>query len=593
MFIAFIQSILLVNSCLIQNCEFCSPSFPDTCLNCNPGYTRDLELGCSPSQFHESSFYHIENCLELKDSSCTQCLEGYSLAFGRCEPICSSSDCLCFYPDTCLHIKRSLCDSSKCDTCDIINENCKVCKGGFGLNELKECVECIDPNCANCNTNFNICEKCTAGTILEGLNCTYCGTMNCGSCSESTKKCIYCAKGMNFDSQGYCCDSSCLTCSYNQQTCSSCKKNAFLDKICYDCIENCQFCINNSSCYECEEGYEQNYKGDCVEKGCKVKNCLNCLNQDKICLKCIEDYVLDHLNHCCFHDCKTCNADSPNCVTCYDGMYLDEIKCKSCSDHCLTCSNFGNCLSCANGYEIVSGYCNKIKTKESPFKLPAIFSVVSIFVIGSISVFVWLILDKKKIRIPVERVVVKPKHEHPRENNRGIEPIDAFEMVGLYNIQQINDSYSHAKNSKRNSARQNHPRNSQEKINPNSKTPIYVSVPQSEPVEFIPSNPPLNPTINNTDNLQQKSELPDISKPIYEHESISICNFESIVPVVHLDEVKSYNGIEVCFTCQERLDGNDEVRALPCGHPYHGKCIYNMMIYQNRKQCLSCLRSYF
>lgn len=75
-------------------------------------------------------------------------------------------------------------------------------------------------------------------------------------------------------------------------------------------------------------------------------------------------------------------------------------------------------------------------------------------------------------------------------------------------------------------------------------------------------------------------------------EAINHLSFTTLVPVVQLDLEKAYNGIKICNVCNEKFNLDPDIRALPCGHPYHGKCIYNYMIVGNRKQCLHCLRMY-
>lgn len=64
------------------------------------------------------------------------------------------------------------------------------------------------------------------------------------------------------------------------------------------------------------------------------------------------------------------------------------------------------------------------------------------------------------------------------------------------------------------------------------------------------------------------------------------------MPIVQIDIEKAYNGIKVCLVCQNGFDRDNDVRALPYGHPYHRECIYNTVINQNKKQCLCCLKLY-
>ena len=62
----------------------------------------------------------------------------------------------------------------------------------------------------------------------------------------------------------------------------------------------------------------------------------------------------------CFPACSDCTVDnSPlDCTACEDGYYLSGSECKSCSMQCKTCNlNPDNCLSCENNTFLKSGFC--------------------------------------------------------------------------------------------------------------------------------------------------------------------------------------------------------------------------------------------
>lgn len=69
-------------------------------------------------------------------------------------------------------------------------------------------------------------------------------------------------------------------------------------------------------------------------------------------------------------------------------------------------------------------------------------------------------------------------------------------------------------------------------------------------------------------------------------------SFNMFVPVVELDEEGKHNDQNTCLICTASLT-NDDTRALPCKHAFHGKCIYEMMVIYNNKTCPSCKRQYY
>ncbi|OMJ92106.1 hypothetical protein SteCoe_5206 [Stentor coeruleus] len=585
MLIVFIQSILIVHSCSIQNCEFCSPNFHETCLNCNLGYTRDLDIGCKASQSSELSLYRIENCLELQNSTCIQCQEGYKLINGYCEPICSSSNCSCFYPNTCFHQSRSIsCDSTACAYCDDNFQNCVSCKDGLGLDEQNSCVKCSNIECLKCSVNFTQCQECTIKTYLDDFNCFYCDSIFCSYCDEKSKRCNYCEEGLDLDLNGFCCHPSCLTCSKDNWNCSSCNEGYYLNNLCYNCVSNCKHCTNNTLCNECYDGYELINNNECVGKICHTKKCSSCPNSINNCLKCFEGYFLDSQNHCCDSNCKTCNEDSSFCISCNNGMYLDGLKCMNCTDGCLSCNNLADCILCADGYLLYSGICKKINPEESPFKLPAIISIVIIFVIGTFIMLIWFHIENRQMKMQIKHEAIKQKHELSIENNQSIEPMDLFHKVNL-DSDHLAPNFS---DSKRSSHDKNYIKNLKSD-----------TVPQSATILVSPLTPPLSSKIDdelqssNLNYLEHQDSLPKIFKPVYENsEDISIQNFGFVVQTIQLDIENAYNEIKVCYICQKEFDKNSDIRALPCGHPYHGKCIYNAMIIENKKQCLCCFKTY-
>jgi hypothetical protein len=73
---------------------------------------------------------------------------------------------------------------------------------------------------------------------------------------------------------------------------------------------------------------------------------------------------------------------------------------------------------------------------------------------------------------------------------------------------------------------------------------------------------------------------------------ITVSTFLTLVPNVAVDQNLMYNGIYQCKICSQAFQLGGDARVLPCGHAYHGNCIYNLMIIQNKKTCLHCGRTY-
>lgn len=89
------------------------------------------------------------------------------------------------------------------------------------------------------------------------------------------------------------------------------------------------------------------------------------------------------------------------------------------------------------------------------------------------------------------------------------------------------------------------------------------------------------------DNVE--SVVPQI---VYPPDTINYLTFTSVALVVPLDENLSYVGCKFCKFCNGNFQNDGDTRALPCGHAYHGKCIYENMVVRNRKKCLYCNKKY-
>ena len=69
-------------------------------------------------------------------------------------------------------------------------------------------------------------------------------------------------------------------------------------------------------------------------------------------------FLYNYQCHSCDINCKTCEDNASNCLSCHDGFYLTpNNSCASCSESCNICSNGDKCLSCIDNYFLLSGKC--------------------------------------------------------------------------------------------------------------------------------------------------------------------------------------------------------------------------------------------
>jgi hypothetical protein len=74
---------------------------------------------------------------------------------------------------------------------------------------------------------------------------------------------------------------------------------------------------------------------------------------------------------------------------------------------------------------------------------------------------------------------------------------------------------------------------------------------------------------------------------------INPSTFNNQVKPVTLDERESFFGQQICLFCSQRFRRGMETRVLPCGHAFHGKCIYDNVAIGYNKFCPQCKTRYF
>lgn len=122
-------------------------------------------------------------------------------------------------------------------------------------------------------------------------------------------------------------------------------------------------------------------------------------------------------------------------------------------------------------------------------------------------------------------------------------------------------------------------------------------------MKFMKIAPPVNPMMNTgiaafpaQIGQPQQNNYP-VTTPYSQNYAlgtteITVSTFLTLVPNVNVDQNLMYNGIYQCKICAQAFQLGGDTRVLPCGHAYHGNCVYNLMIIQNKKTCLHCGRTY-
>ncbi|OMJ74527.1 hypothetical protein SteCoe_26529 [Stentor coeruleus] len=491
-------------ACPLDNCETCLMNPFPMCINCLPGYKRDLLSGCLQI-LNSSTISHIENCIAYSTSSnCLKCSNEYNLLQGRCYPQCPKN-CSCFYPNICLQYSRIIkdCQDQYCDSCH--EETCLSCKNNYTLGINGNCLICEIENCNKCIKD-NICIKCNNNYGLYDKSCVKCHDTNCRECNNNS--------------------------------------------------EICEFCLNGYTLTE-----------NICEIGCLDVNCKQCSVSASICDTCADDYKFEN-GFCCPLNCKSCNNTKGTCYYCDNEYVLDQgsNKCVSCPDNCKTCSSSKKCEKCLSGFELDSNSrCKKNYTNSN---------LVSIIVpvIGGVVLFFCNSRCKKNytnsnlvsIIVPVIGGVVLilimcTIVYHVKKKSR-------FSQIGInkcINYQQVQnfEGFQNRDNSH---------------INDRSSI-AFNSAPSNEaPLQIV--------ELDNVENV--------IPQVFYPPDIINYLTFTSVALVVPLDENLSYFGCRICKFCNRNFENDGDTRVLPCGHAYHGRCIYENMVVKNRKKCLYCNKKY-
>ncbi|KAL4512337.1 hypothetical protein ABPG72_005339 [Tetrahymena utriculariae] len=407
----------------IENCTCNQLSQVGKCLQNNPfcqtfkdQNNEDCDSLCTCQQCIQSYFLQDQTCVpkckqtyyQFNDTQCLpQCPSNY---FSDQNKNCQSCDNSCqtcaTQADLCqscsqqyfpvyLQTNQMICVNQTSSDIDIYNK-CNAKNYKYLFKDLQNkyycqnecpyfvdstiyCKACDDPNCSDCQSNYQTCQTCKIGysLIADTKKCLI-------TCTEDQNKDCFCSDGyyINNDKCLKCTD-KCSSCS--QDGCIKCNSGQYLDisqKICQPCPLNCISCIDSVQCQVCSDSYYINDQKKCVlqtncqgyiqDKMCKQCNdsCQKCTS-DTVCQSCKDGfYFYKGVNN------QTCQKSCPNytdlinkqCVDSCNQGYIDQKTCKICADpNCYSCQVVDNqqiCQKC-----VAKFYLNK-KNNECVLKCP-------------------------------------------------------------------------------------------------------------------------------------------------------------------------------------------------------------------------------
>ena len=332
--------------CDYSTCKTCSQS-ATSCTSCtNPEYYLDVDTckaTCPAGKWMDNS--QLQKTCQPCESPCATCLNSAKFCTG-CDStapllVISNHTCSSPCPDGTWYDSSSSpqiicqpCDYTTCATCSKSATNCTSCSSTelyldvngtydnqytllFTLGSCvalcpngkwqrqsqpqKTCEPCISP-CATCNSSSDNCTTCdsTAPLLVPANHTCVFGHCPFGTWLESSQ-----------GPQSIClpCNSPCTSCEMDPNTCLTC--NTTLPY------------LLNSSCREsCPDGYWYNNSQE--QSVCQACNDL----------------------------CLTCHWDTDNCLSCKDGLLLDENSCVE---------------DCVINHFIEGKYCVQACSEQNPF----------------------------------------------------------------------------------------------------------------------------------------------------------------------------------------------------------------------------------
>lgn len=309
----------------VNYCVNSSASVPD-------GYGRDLENSGT-----------IKVCA-LADLYCSKCPNNYQLCEECSSPLLlnttspSNPSGLCLSDTTIDGLGKVANNSKILNTCKVDNciecyvnyELCNTCDTGFLLDKvtLPGSSRCIDDS------------QIVPGTGKNGTGIALCSIIGCSDCQADYSSCQRCQSCFIYnpdmiESLPACLPYDDLPAGYGADG------NSYIRQ-CLDTL--CMTCSVYDSCTRCDNGYFLNSSQNCEQ--CPL-GCLECLN-GSFCLNCSNGYLLDNFTSSVTQFCR---VDTPN------GYGKDPLisVLKPCGDtNCQICGDyFRNCTTCADPFKPV------------------------------------------------------------------------------------------------------------------------------------------------------------------------------------------------------------------------------------------------
>ena len=278
---------------------FCAESYNGTCIECIDNYHLGLDNKCT----------NIKHC--IYSDSYNQCLEcELDYYFDKANSICvigegnftnckignSGQYCYGCKDDFYLNQTDHLCYSNKeegpfykCSFADLYKNHCIICTKGYYIGNLDKKCSKIDG--CDISENENRCSQCQKFYCLD-IKTGKCHDnyiiydekekfyYQCNRTNEEGNACEVCIDGYKVNENGLCVDDTLCEEKDDNGNCRKCKNNEgnFCLNNNFGCVEtyikNCLECndLIDWDCTKCNEGFELNKKGECVEK---VINYLN------------------------------------------------------------------------------------------------------------------------------------------------------------------------------------------------------------------------------------------------------------------------------------------------------------------------------
>jgi proprotein convertase subtilisin/kexin type 5 len=302
------------------------------------------------------------NTWDKLDGYCLTCYAGYDLVNGTC--LFSSSNTA---PVT----------DAGCKVWQ--NGKCNQCSDFWTFNSNGACIP-VNDQCKTYNTTDGECLSCYSGYDLVNGSCLYSESNSakptdagCSTWDWANAKCTVCSTNWVFDSNGLCIPVSdqCRT-SNTQGLCDSCYRG-------YDIVNgSCVFSSSNSApladagchiwnwttnaCEVCSDRWVLANTGACAQ----VSDLCETYSSNGFCSSCYAGY--DLANGTCVYSSSNTAAPADSgcskwvkgaCQACSVGWVFNANgKCITVSDQCKTYdAASGDCLSCYNGYDLVNGSC--------------------------------------------------------------------------------------------------------------------------------------------------------------------------------------------------------------------------------------------